>query len=255
MIKRIITIAHSTVWWLWWGLVVLAGIFLDTVIWPGNRIKCRAAEHFWARTLMRLGGVKLEISGRENIPPNETVVYMPNHQSDLDWPIIFMSVPGLYLFVAKKELFDTPIFGTYLRIQNYIPIDRDRLKKSLKTYKDIVSLVERGNSIIIYPEGTRSYSKELQKFKAFSFAFLQEARVRVIPIAIDGSIDILKKGSMLIRPGKVKVTILPPVSLEDIYGMDTKCFCKEASERVRRSLLGVLEKTDIVRQAEEIVAR
>ena len=203
---------------------------------------------------MKLGGIKLEIAGRENLPKNETIVYMANHQSDIDWPIIFSVVPGQYLFLAKKELFDVPVFGAYMKIQKYIPIERDSIRKSFKTYKDIIALIESGNSIVIYPEGTRSYNRELQKFKSFSFAFLQDARVRIVPVAIDGSIDIQKKGSPLISPGKVKVTILPPISFDDIYNLNTKEFCSVASSRVRRSLLDVLEKSEVVRQAEKIVA-
>jgi len=141
-----------------------------------------------------------------------------------------------------------------MRIQNYIPIERDSIKKSLKTYKDIVALIESGNSIVIYPEGTRSYSRELQKFKPFSFAFLQDARVRVVPVAIDGSIDIQRKGSKLISPGKVKVTILPPIDFDDIYNLGTKKFCSAASNRVRQALLNVLEKSEVIRQAEKIIA-
>lgn len=254
MIKKLIRVVHSTIWWADWIAIVLLGIVFDSVVWPGNRKMYRKSENFWAWTLMKLGGIKLEVTGRENLPKNETVVYMANHQSDVDWPIIFRSVPGQYLFLAKKELFDMPVFGTYMRIQKYISIERDKIRKSLRTYKEIVSLIGSGNSIVIYPEGTRSYNKELQKFKPFSFAFLQDARVRVVPIAIDGSINIQKKGSKLINPGKVKVTILPPVSFDDIYQLSAKEFCAAASNRVRQALLDALEKSDVVRQAEKIVA-
>ena len=233
---------------------MLLGIIFDSVVWRGNRKMYRKVENFWAWTLMKLGGIKLDVEARENLPKNETVVYMANHQSDIDWPIIFRAIPGQYLFLAKKELFDVPVFGTYMRIQKYIPIERDSIRKSFKTYKDIVALIGSGNSIVIYPEGTRSYNRELQKFKSFSFAFLQDAKVRVVPVAIDGSIDIQKKGSPLIAPGKVKVTILPPISFDDIYNLETKEFCSAASNRVRRSLLDVLEKSEVIRQAERIVA-
>jgi len=254
MLKKPVRIMHSTIWWADWITIMFLGLIFDSVVWRGNRSMYRRVENFWAWTLMRLGGIKLEIEGRENLPKNETVVYMANHQSDIDWPIIFRSIPGLYLFLAKRELFDVPVFGAYMRIQKYIPIERDSIRKSFKTYKDIVALIESGNSIVIYPEGTRSYNRELQKFKSFSFAFLQDARVRVVPVAIDGSIDIQKKGSSLISPGKVKVTILPPISFDDIYNLGTKDFCSAASNRVRRSLLDVLEKSEVVRQAEKIVA-
>ena len=254
MLNKPIRILHSILWWTDWIAIMLLGIIFDSVIWRGNKKMYRKTENFWAWTLMKLGGIKLEISGRELLPVNETVVYMANHQSDIDWPIIFRSIPGQYLFLAKKELFDVPVFGAYMRIQNYIPIERDSIRKSFKTYKDIIALIESGKSIIIYPEGTRSYNRELQKFKSFSFAFLQDARVRVVPVAIDGSIDIQKKGSPLISPGKVKVTILPPISFDDIYGLETKEFCSAASSRVRQSLLDVLEKSEVLRQAEKIVA-
>lgn len=240
MLKKIARVAHSAIWWTDWVAIVLLGIVFDGIIWPGNRDMYRKSERFWAWTLMKLGGIRLEIKGQEALPKNETVVYMANHQSDLDWPIIFRAIPGQYLFLAKKELFETPVFGTYMRMQKYIPIDRDRIIKSYKTYQDVVGLIKSGNSIVIYPEGTRSYSEELQQFKSFSFAFLQEARVRVVPIAIDGSINIQKKGSKLISPGKVKVTILPPVSFDDIYHLDSKDFCAAASQKVRDALLSVL---------------
>jgi len=248
MLKRSVRVLHSILWWTDWVVIMLLGIVFDSVVWPGNRIMYRKSEYFWAWTLMKLGGIKLEIGGLENLPKNEVVVYMANHQSDLDWPVIFMAVPGQYLFLAKKELFDVPIFGTYMRIQKYIPIERDKIRKSFKTYNDVVSLIESGNSIVIYPEGTRSYNKELQRFKSFSFAFLREARVRVVPVAIDGSIDIQKKGSKLISSGKVKVTILPPIGFDDIYYMDTKRFCSAASNRVRQALSEALDKKDTVDQ-------
>ncbi len=254
MLRRPVRIAHSIIWWTAWITIMFLGIVFDSVVWRGNRKMYRAVESFWAWTLMKLGGIKLEISGSDLLPKNETVVYMANHQSDIDWPIIFRAIPGQYLFLAKKELFDLPVFGTYMRIQKYIPIERDSIRKSFKTYKNIVALIESGNSIVIYPEGTRSYNRELQKFKSFSFAFLQDARVRVVPVAIDGSIDIQKKGSPLISPGNVKVTILPPISFDDIYNLDAKEFCSVASSRVRHSLLDVLEKSEVVRQAERIVA-
>lgn len=246
MFRELITRLHSMIWWIDWITIVILGIFFDTVVWPGNRAMYRKSELFWAWTLMKIGGIRLEITGREHLPKNETVVYMANHQSDLDWPIMFMAIPGQYLFLAKKELFDAPIFGTYMKIQNYIPIERESIQRSFKTYQGVVDLIKQGNSVVIFPEGTRSYDKELQRFKSFSFAFLQEARVRVVPVAIDGSVDIQKKGSRLIRPGKVKVTIMPPVSFDDVYHLENKEFCAEASSRVRQALLSALEEGQAV---------
>ena len=239
--KKLLQIIHSTIWWIDWITILLLGIVFDSVIWRGNRTMYRKAEQFWAWTLMMIGGIRLEISGQENLPKNETVVYMANHQSDLDWPILFRVIPGKYLFVAKRELFDIPVFGAYMRIQKYIPIERTNIRKSLKTYQSVISLIKKGNSIVLYPEGTRSYNEKLQQFKSFSFTFLKEAKVRVVPIAIDGSINIQKKGSKLIRPGRVKIKILPPVGFDELYSLDNKEFSSAAANRVREALLLSLE--------------
>jgi len=239
-LKNCLRVIHSIIWWIDWLVILVFGLFFDAVVWPGNREMYRKSEQFWAWTLMKIGGIKLEITGRENLPENETVVYMPNHQRDLDWPIIFRVVPGQYLFLAKQELFDTPVFGAYMKLQEYIPIERSNFRKSFKTYQTIITLIKSGTSIVIFPEGTRSFNDNLGKFKPSSFSILQETRVRVVPIAIDGSTNIQPKGSKLINPGKVRITILPPVSFDDLYDLENKEFSAIASNRVREVLLAAL---------------
>jgi len=236
MLKNIVKFVHSLVWWMDWMVILVLGLFFDAVIWPGNREMYRKAERFWAWTLMKIGGIRLEIKGQENLPKNEAVVYMSNHQSDLDWPIMFRVIPGQYIFLAKQELFDTPVFGAYMKLQEYVPIERRNIRKSFKAYQTIMTLIKSGNSIVIFPEGTRSYNDKLGKFKPSSFSVLQETKVRVVPIAIDGSTNIQRKGSKSINPGKVKITILPPVSFDDLYHLENKEFCVAASGRVRGAL-------------------
>lgn len=227
-----------------WVVIMVVGFTFDAVICPGNRKIHRKIERFWAWTLMKLGGIKLDIKGQENLPKNETLVYVPNHQSHLDWPIIFRAIPGQYLFLAKQELFTVPVFGAYMRLQEYIPIDRGNIRSSFKTYQTVIGLIRAGNSIVIYPEGTRSRTKKLQKLKSFSFSFLQEAKVRVVPIAIDGSIDVLRRGSKIIYPGKVQVNVLPPIGFDDLYHLENKEFRLAAADRVKQALLTVLESKD-----------
>jgi 1-acyl-sn-glycerol-3-phosphate acyltransferase len=239
-VKKIIRMVHTLIWWIDWLVILALGLFFDAVIWPGNREMYRKSEQFWAWTLMKIGGIRLDIRGQENLPKDETVVYMPNHQSDLDWPIMFRVIPGQYLFLAKQELFDAPVFGAYMKLQEYIPIERRSIRKSFKTYQTIMTLIKSGSSFVIFPEGTRSSDSQLGKFKPSSFSILQETKVRVVPICIDGSTKVQPKGSKLITPGKVKITILPPVSFDDLYSLENKEFSKEASNRVREVLQDVL---------------
>ncbi|MFC1479904.1 lysophospholipid acyltransferase family protein [Candidatus Omnitrophota bacterium] len=242
--KKLISVIHSIIWWIDWLVIMALGLFFDAVIWPGNRDMYRKAEQFWAWSLMKIGGIRLEVTGQENLPKNETVVYMANHQSDLDWPIIFRVIPGQYLFLAKKELFDTPVFGAYMKLQEYISIERTNIRKSFKTYQTVITLIKSGTSIVIFPEGTRSFNDKLGKFKPSSFSILQETKVRVVPISIDGSTNIQRKGSKSINPGKVKIKILPPVSFDDLYPLENKEFSSTAASRVRGALLRALENKE-----------
>ena len=245
IIKKTVKVIHSVIWWADWLIILALGLFFDAVVWPGNREMYRKSEHFWAWTLMKIGGIRLEISGQENLPEDETVIYMPNHQSDLDWPIIFRSIPGQYLFLAKQELFELPVFGAYMKLQDYIPIERSNIRKSFRSYQTITDLIKFGNSVIVFPEGTRSFSDKLGKFKPSSFSFIQETKVRVVPVCIDGSTNIQPKGSNLISPGRVKVSILPPVSFDDLYELEKKEFCMAASNRVREKLVIALKGSEL----------
>ena len=91
ILRDILRFLHSVVWWTDYLVILILGLFFDAVVWPGNRDMYRKSEQFWAWSLMKIGGIRLEITGRENLPKDETVVYMPNHQSNLDWPIISWS--------------------------------------------------------------------------------------------------------------------------------------------------------------------
>ena len=246
--KKLVRRIRSIICWIDGIALMMLGIVLNTIIWPGNRKMYREYERFWAWTLMKIGGIKLEIKGQENIPRNETVIYMANHQSHLDWPIIFRAVPRQYLFLAKKELFDIPVFGRYMRQQKYIPIERTSIRKTFRSYQTILDLIKYGNSIVIFPEGTRSFNDKLGKFRTSSFSILQETKVRVVPISIDGSRNIIKRGSKIIHPGTIEVNILPSISFDDLHYLGRKEFCLTALNRVRQALLTVLEGEDLVRQ-------
>jgi len=249
-VKKLLRIIHSVIWWIDGIVLMLLAIVFDTVLWPGSRKMYRKYERFWAWTLMKVGGIKLDIKGRENLPQDEIVVYMANHQSHLDWPIVFRAVPRQYLFLAKQELFNVPFFGVYMKLQKYIPIERSNIRRSSRVYQTIIDLVKAGNSIVIFPEGTRSFDDKLGKFRPSSFSFLQETKVKVCPIAIDGSTNIIKKGHKIIHPGKVKVTILPAVSFDDLYFLSKKEFCVAALKRVRKTLSAVLEGKELVLEKE-----
>lgn len=165
----------------------------------------------WARVSLWLAGVKLEVEGRENLPSEGAVVYMPNHQSNFDILALFAGVPGQFRWLAKEELFHIPLFGLAMRRAGYISVDRSNRKKSVESMRRAIERIAQGTSVVIFPEGTRSPDGHLKDFKAGSFTLAIQAQVPIVPIAITGSRDIMPKHSRWIRGGRVTVTILPPV--------------------------------------------
>jgi len=165
----------------------------------------------WARLSLKLAGVKVVVNGRENLPSEGAVVYMPNHQSNFDILALFVSLPGHFRWLAKEELFHIPLFGWTMRRSGYIPVDRSNRKKSVESMRHAIERISQGNSVVIFPEGTRSPDGHLKEFKAGSFTLAIQAQAPIVPIAVTGSRDVMPKHSRWIRGGLVTVTIFPAV--------------------------------------------
>lgn len=195
----------------WTLFVIFTGVPLSFI--NGDLLHSYAA--FWARISLWLAGVRLEVKGRENLPDAGAVVYMPNHQSNFDILALFAGLPGQFRWLAKEELFHIPLFGLAMRRAGYISVDRSNRKKSVESMRRAIERISEGNSVVIFPEGTRSPNGHLKDFKVGSFTLAIQAQAPIVPIAITGSRDVMPKHSRWIRGGRVTVTILPPVPTAD----------------------------------------
>ncbi|MBI5701115.1 1-acyl-sn-glycerol-3-phosphate acyltransferase [Candidatus Saganbacteria bacterium] len=186
---------------------------------PKDRYKIfQKTGRIWASFLAYVSGIPAEVSGLENIPKDEAVIFASNHQGAADILILLAFLPVNFAFIIKKELFSVPIFGWYLRQAKYVGVDRGTRKGAADFIKNGSENLKNGDHIMIFPEGTRSPDGNLQEFKRGSLILAFKAKVRVVPIAINGSYNILPKKSLLLNPAPVKMKIGKPISLKKFEG-------------------------------------
>ena len=162
------------------------------------------------RIALRLAGVQLEIHGREKIPYDHAVVYLPNHQGNCDPPAILAVLPPV-LVMVKKEFFRVPVLGWGMLACGFIPVDRRNRERAIESVEKAVACLKVGHSFVAFPEGTRSRDGRLQPFKKGVFVMAINAGVPVVPVSISGSRKIMPKGKFSIRPGRVRITIHDPI--------------------------------------------
>lgn len=160
-----------------------------------------------ARAIVFFSGIKLHITGYENIHDDKIQIFASNHCSHLDVPVIFSVLTVRTGWMAKKELFRLPFLGWLMYANRYIPIDRGDGRKAVESLKIAVKKIRSGTRIVIFPEGTRSKDGNLLPFKKLLFRLCLRTGVPVVPIYIEGTREILRAGFFIIRPGHVYVTI------------------------------------------------
>lgn len=165
----------------------------------------------WAKLLLWIAGVRVKTIGLENINPNENYVYVANHISGFDIPVVMASLPGQLRIVFKKELTKIPVFGWQLRIGPYILIDRENPAKAMESLEKAKKKIEKGVSVLLFAEGTRSLDGNIQPFKRGAFTLATRSGKKIIPLTIKGTFEILPKKKFRIRPGEVKLFIDPPI--------------------------------------------
>ena len=167
----------------------------------------------WSKSLLKLAAVKVRVRGLEKIP-QQGVIYVFNHQSLFDIPILHSSLPGTFRFGAKIELFSIPFFGQAIRRGGALPIIRTERKKVMKLYEENIARIHRGESVMLAPEGTRQREPKLGEFKSGPFIFAIQAQCPVVPVVIKGAHKIIPKGKLTVdfsQDRQVEVVILDPI--------------------------------------------
>jgi 1-acyl-sn-glycerol-3-phosphate acyltransferase len=189
----------------------------------------------WGVLILKACRIKVDITGSGNLSPENSYIITSNHQSYFDIFILLACLDINFRFIAKKSLFKIPFLGQSMKRLGYIPIDRENLRNALKSVKKSTELLKNKTSILIFPEGTRSLDGSLSSFKKGGLnMFLKQGGMTVLPVVIKGTINILRKNSLTIHPGKtVELHVLQPVSC----GRENSADVIEKIEQETRSVL------------------
>ncbi len=166
----------------------------------------------WAMARIKDSGAEIIVHGKENIPKDDTVLFVSNHQSDFDIAIFLAMLPEKREgFVAKVELEKIPFLSGWMKRIHCIFLDRKDMKQSAKTILEGIKLLKKGYSMVVFPEGTRSKGEKMGSFKGGSFKLATKSKVPIVPVTIDGSYKIMEANKYHIRPAKVHVYVHKPI--------------------------------------------
>lgn len=172
--------------------------------------------HVLARWIMsnslRLAGVRIDVQGLDKLGPDpRNTLIVANHASHLDPPVVYVGLRADIQALAKKEVFRVPLMGAVLRKAGCMPIDRGDKRRSSAAIDALAAALGAGGTVMVFPEGTRSGDGSLQPFKRGVFAAAIAAGSRIVPVALEGTHDLLPRHRRSIRPGRVTLTVLDPV--------------------------------------------
>lgn len=165
---------------------------------------------------VRAAGIKVDVSGFENVPVGRPCIFMCNHVSNLDPPVVLPLLPGRCSVLLKKELMNIPILGRAMRMGQFVPVERggkrDAAQASVTAAGDALA---SGLNILVFPEGTRSRDGRLSAFKKGPFFLAMQTMAPIVPITISGTETMMRKGSAAITPGIAQVRLLPVIEPAD----------------------------------------
>lgn len=165
----------------------------------------------FGRGILFIARVKVEVVGIENLNAKDNYIFISNHLSYFDIPILMYAIPNNVRFIYKDSLTKIPIFGWGMYLGKYIPINRNNVREAMKSLKKAAERIRNGISVVIFPEGTRSEDGSPGEFKKGMFVIADEAKVPLVPTTIIGSNEIMPRGKFEIKSGKVKVVFSKPI--------------------------------------------
>jgi 1-acyl-sn-glycerol-3-phosphate acyltransferase len=175
----------------------------------------------WAKGILFVASIKVKVNYHPEFYREKNYIYMSNHMSNFDIPVLLAHLPTHLRWLAKAELFKIPIFGSAMKTAGYISIDRSDRRSALKSLNQAAKNIKEGVPVLIFPEGTRSKENAIQPFKKGGFILAVDAGVPIVPVVIQGTWRIMPKKRFLVRPGKVILEVGKPIKTSS-YNRKTK---------------------------------
>ncbi|NLK22110.1 MAG: 1-acyl-sn-glycerol-3-phosphate acyltransferase [Epulopiscium sp.] len=202
----------------------------------GTREKQLQYAYSWLQTLskgiMFFSGAKLSVKGKENIPENQSVLFVGNHKSIFDIPILVSIINVPISFIGKIQLKKTPIVSFWMKETNCIFMDRNDIRQSLKSITEGIELLKKGQSLLIFPEGTRIIGEEIGEFKKGSLKLATKSNVPIIPVYVGNSYRILETQFPWVKARDITVNIGEPIVLDELKVEDKKDLAGYVKDKV-----------------------
>ena len=191
----------------------------------------------WGRGLCAGVGARVVVHNRERAGDGDPHIFLANHISWYDVPALGSFLPRAK-FVAKAELFKIPVLGGAMRAVGMVPIERQNRKAAFGAYDEAARRIQEGNSVIVFPEGSRGDDYPLRPFKKGPFVLAIDAGAPIVPVLLHGTREVIRRGSLMVYPAQIDVHLLEPVSVEG-YTYDDR---DELAEKVRSRIAAALEQ-------------
>lgn len=201
----------------WWGFwTVLNSIWGIPWMLLTKRADGVHKSAVWGALLgAKIAGAKIEVRGRENIKPGQNYIFMSNHVSNMDPPIVIALIPGRTSVLVKKELFRIPLLGTAMKLDGLVPVDRTNRESAIASIREASAAMRSGLHMMVFPEGTRSSDGRMHAMKKGPFYLAEDSGFPVIPVTIAGTYEIWPKHRFKMTPGPVTLTFHPPITFAE----------------------------------------
>jgi 1-acyl-sn-glycerol-3-phosphate acyltransferase len=185
---------------------------------------------------LALCGIKVHVAGAEHIPVGRAAVYCANHQSNVDPPILFDRLHPRMHIVYKAEINAIPLLARAFRHGGFVPIERRNKEAAMRSLEAGARSIRSGNSFLIFPEGTRSTTADLLPFKKGGFLMALKAQAPIVPVAVSGGTDAMRRGSKIIRPATVSIRVGRPIETAGMEMNDRDVLIARVHERIEALL-------------------
>lgn len=218
-------------------VIALAGlIVMIPVTWVLRDARPMYEVARWVvKFLIWLAGLRIERSGPHPRTAPQPCIYLCNHVSILDPPVVFPELPRVAP-MAKASVFRLPLLGYGMRMADFIPVEREKPESRRKAMETAVARIKKGFSLLIFPEGTRSPHGNMLPFRPGPFTMAIETQVPIVPITIAGTRDLMPKGQAGIRPGRVRLVFHPPISTAGLTMADRDALMQRVRETIASAL-------------------
>jgi 1-acyl-sn-glycerol-3-phosphate acyltransferase len=233
MIKTVFVIVWVVLVTFIFGIVAIVTAFIVRKEDPVHNV-----ASFWAKLILLASRTKVTVHGLSNIDSSKSYIYMCNHQSNFDIPVLLARLPVQFRWLAKAELFKIPIFSRGMRSAGYISIDRFNQESAFESISEAARRIKAGVSVMIFPEGTRSRDGKIRPFKKGGFVLAVDAGVPIIPIVLHGTYSLMPQDKLRIYSGHVHMDILKPIDSSG-YTRETK---DDLIEQVRTIICDVFDQ-------------